>query len=43
MFLFGMRIMSAGLQKVAGQKLRGMLASLTKNRFAGIFSGFVVS
>ncbi len=43
MFLFGMRVMSTGLQKVAGQKLRGLLASFTKNRFAGITSGFMMT
>ena len=42
-FLFGMRIMSTGLQKAAGSKLRGLLASFTKNRFTGIVSGFVLT
>jgi len=42
-FLFGMRVMSTGLQKVAGSKLRGLLASCTKNRFAGITSGFLMT
>ena len=42
-FLFGMRVMSTGLQKVAGQKLRGLLASFTRNRFAGITTGFLMT
>ena len=42
-FLFGLRIMSAGLQKMAGNRLRAILAGLTVNRFAGIVSGFLVT
>ena len=42
-FLFGLRIMSAGLQKVAGHRLRAILSGLTRNRFAGIFSGFAIT
>jgi phosphate:Na+ symporter len=42
-FLFGMRIMSNGLQKVAGRKLRELLAWCTRNRFTGIVSGFLMT
>jgi phosphate:Na+ symporter len=42
-FLYGMRIMSSGLQKVAGNRLRGMLAMFTRNRFTGIVSGFLMT
>jgi len=42
-FLFGMRVMSDGLQKMAGNRLRSILARLTVNRFAGIFTGFAVT
>ncbi len=42
-FLFGLRIMSAGLQKMAGNRLRAILASFTKNRVTGIFSGFIIT
>ena len=42
LFLFGMRTMSAGLQKVAGARLRGLLAQFTRNRFTGITSGFLI-
>ena len=43
LFLFGMRVMSAGLQKAAGDRMRSLLASFTKNRFAGAFSGFMMT
>jgi phosphate:Na+ symporter len=39
MFLFGMGLMSDGLKKVAGQKLKGLLESLTKNRVIGVLVG----
>lgn len=42
-FLFGMKIMSDGLQKVAGPKMRSILAKMTGNRFAGVFTGFGVT
>lgn len=42
-FLFGLRVMSDGLQKMAGNRLRAILAKLTVNRFAGIVSGFLVT
>ena len=42
-FLFGLRIMSTGLQKVAGSRLRAVLSGMTSNRFSGIFSGFVLT
>ncbi|MCP4444634.1 MAG: Na/Pi cotransporter family protein [Myxococcales bacterium] len=42
-FLFGLRVMSDGLQKMAGNRLRSILAKLTVNRFAGVVSGFLVT
>lgn len=39
LFLFGMGFMSDGLKKVAGQKLKSLLESLTKNRIIGVFVG----
>jgi phosphate:Na+ symporter len=42
-FLFGLRIMSAGLQKMAGNRLRAILAGLTVNRFTGVLSGFLIT
>ena len=43
MFLYGMKIMSEGLQKIAGEKLRNILSAMTKNRFMGVFTGFLVT
>ncbi len=39
-FIFGMKIFSDALQRVAGNKLRGILKGMTKNRFVGILTGF---
>lgn len=39
-FIFGMKVFSDGLQKVAGNRLRSILKGMTKNRFMGIFTGF---
>lgn len=43
LFLFGMNMMSEALQKVAGNKLRAILASMTKNRFIGILTGLTIT
>lgn len=43
LFLYGMKIMSEGLQKVAGNKLRGALASMTKNRFMAVLTGVFIT
>ena len=42
-FLFGLRVMSQGLQKLAGARLRAILAGMTRNRVTGIFSGFLIT
>ncbi|MCH8569680.1 MAG: Na/Pi cotransporter family protein [Balneolales bacterium] len=39
-FIFGMKVFSDGLQKVAGNKLRAILKGMTRNRLTGIFTGF---
>jgi len=39
LFLFGMGFMSDGLKKVAGQKLKSLLESLTKHRVIGVIVG----
>ena len=41
LFLYGMRIMSDSIEKVAGAKLRGILERLTTNRFTSIFVGMI--
>ncbi len=43
MFLFGMKIMSEGLQKIAGDKMRKILAALTENRLVGTMVGIAVT
>lgn len=42
-FLFGMKIMSDGIQKVAGDKMRQILEAMTRNRVAGILTGFLIT
>ncbi|HRI81817.1 MAG TPA: Na/Pi cotransporter family protein [Opitutaceae bacterium] len=43
MFLFGMKIMSESLQKLSGERLRGIMRTMTGNRFAGVGTGFLVT
>ena len=40
LFIFGMKIMSDGLQRASGQRLRQMLGSITSNRVKGVLTGF---
>ena len=42
-FLFGMKLMSESLQKVAGNKMRVILASMTANRMRGVFTGILIT
>lgn len=42
-FLFGMKMMSEALQKVAGDKMRSILAAMTSNRFMGVFTGLLIT
>lgn len=42
-FIYGMKVMSEGLQKAAGEKLRFILGSMTKNRYLGVLSGFLIT
>lgn len=41
MFLYGMKLMGDGLQKVAGDKMRGILETLTKTRFSALIVGII--
>ena len=41
LFLFGMRLMSEGLEKAAGSKMRSILEVMTKNRLIGVLVGAV--
>ncbi len=43
LFLFGMKIMSEGLQKVAGKKMRQILGIVSDNRFIGCGAGALVT
>ncbi|MGL6064785.1 MAG: Na/Pi cotransporter family protein [Fusobacteriaceae bacterium] len=43
LFLYGMNYMSNGMQKLAGDRLKKILALLTDNRFAAIFMGIFVT
>jgi phosphate:Na+ symporter len=39
-FLFGMKVLSEGIQKTAGEKMRQVMATMTHNRLAGVGTGF---
>ncbi|MDH3997889.1 MAG: Na/Pi symporter, partial [Desulfuromonadales bacterium] len=43
LFLFGMKIMSEGLQKIAGSRMRKILGALTNNRMVGALVGIAVT
>lgn len=43
MFLYGMNLMSSGLQKVSGDKLRGLLSAMTSNPFKGVLTGLGIT
>lgn len=42
-FLYGMNMMSDSLQKAAGEKMKSVLAALTRNPFLGVLSGALVT
>ncbi|MFT6862872.1 MAG: phosphate:Na+ symporter, partial [Akkermansiaceae bacterium] len=42
-FLFGMKVMSEGVQKFAGARMRAALSSITGNRFKGVLTGLVTT
>jgi phosphate:Na+ symporter len=43
LFLFGMRTMSDGIQKSAGERLQSILNFMTKNRVLAILTGFAIT
>jgi len=43
LFLFGMKLMSEALQKVAGSRMRHILTKITNNRIKGVFTGILVT
>lgn len=42
-FIYGMKLMSESIQKVAGSKMRQILSAMTSNRFKAVFTGFVLT
>lgn len=42
-FIYGMKVMSEGVQKVAGEKMREILNAMTSNRFFGVFTGVIIT
>ena len=43
MFLYGMNLMSSGLQKAAGDRLRSFLSAMTSNPFKGVATGLGIT
>jgi phosphate:Na+ symporter len=43
LFIYGMKVMSEGLQKLAGARMRRVLETMTRDRFRGIFTGFITT
>ena len=43
MFLYGMNLMSSGLPKAAGDRLRGLLSAMTSNPFKGVLTGLGIT
>lgn len=42
-FVYGMKMMSDGIQRAAGSQLRNILRTMTKNRYLGVFTGFLTT
>ncbi|MGL1887223.1 MAG: Na/Pi cotransporter family protein [Reichenbachiella sp.] len=42
-FIYGMKVMSESIQKVAGDKLRNVMSIITSNRVSGVFTGFLTT
>ncbi|MDE6144808.1 MAG: Na/Pi symporter, partial [Muribaculaceae bacterium] len=43
LFLYGMKVMSEGLQKAAGERLRNILSAMTRNRLTGTMTGMFIT
>lgn len=43
LFLYGMKVMSEGLQKAAGDRLRSILSVMTRNRLTGMLTGILIT
>lgn len=42
-FIYGMKIMSDGIQRAAGNQLRDILRTMTRNRYLGAITGFITT
>ena len=42
-FMYGMKIMSEGIQKAAGESMRKAISTMTSNRFLGVSVGFIIT
>lgn len=42
-FIYGMKVMSEGIQQASGSRLRQMLGSITSNRVKGVLTGFGIT
>lgn len=42
-FIFGMKVMSEGIQLAAGSQLRNILRTMTRNRYTGVLTGFITT
>jgi len=42
-FIYGMKLMSDGIQRAAGSQMRRILRTMTKNRYLGVFTGFLIT
>ncbi len=42
-FLYGMRIMSDGIQKLAGERMQSIMNFMTRNRMVAVFTGFIIT
>ncbi len=42
-FIYGMKVMSEGIQKIAGKKMRQILGAITTNRLSGVLTGFSIT
>jgi len=42
-FIYGMKLMTDGLQLIAGQKMKGILRFFTRNRFVAVLAGVIVT
>ena len=43
LFLYGMQMMSTGLEKAAGNKMKVIMEKLTANRFIGVLAGALIT